>query len=194
MGILGEFLMVYIWKISDDYPERLIGEYDRKNSPDRFIFKRGEVLPPDILSPTIIFDVRTCELNAIDDLASNAMVPIISNRLAAELSDFALQDIQLIDVNIKAKDGVIDGYKLLNVVSKVVGIDKSNSIYTLVPGSEQIMSFRRVKYKDDCLGSHHLARDSEYSSNLIVSDVLAERLFNMKLKGVGLYHPEEIRW
>ncbi len=36
--------------------------------------------------------------------------------------------------------------------------------------------------------------DSEYSSNLIVSDVLAERLFNMKLKGVGLYHPEEIRW
>jgi|SRR5690606_24158497 len=186
--------MVYLWKIPDDYPEKLIGDYDRENSPDRFIFKKGEMLPSDLAKPVIKFDASVQELIELDDLANNAMVPVISERLAAVLAGWATEDIQLVDVVIKAKDGDLEGYKILNIVSKVFGIDKEQSKFTLVPGTDQIMSFRSLKYKDDCLKGHHLARDAEYSSNLMVSQALAERLMEMELKGVGLYLPENMEW
>lgn len=186
--------MVYLWKIPDEYPEKLIGEYDRKNSPDRFIFKRGEMLASDLAKPVIKFDASAQELRALDDLANNAMIPVIGERLAAVLVESAPEDIQLIDVVIKARDGELEGYKILNIVSKVVGINKSQSEFALVPGTDKIMSFRSLKYKDDLLQEHHLARDAEYNSNLIVSQVLAERLMEMKFKGIGLYLPEDIEW
>lgn len=186
--------MIYLWKIPDEYPEKLIGEYDRETSPDRFIFKKGELVSSDLSKPVIKFDANVQDLSELDNLANNAMIPVISERLAAILADFAPEDIQLIDVAIKAKDGELEQHKILNIVNKVIGIDKEKSKFTLVPGTEKIMSFRYLKYKDDCLGGHHLARDAEYYSNLIVSQVLAERLMEMKLKGVGLYLPENINW
>lgn len=186
--------MVYLWKIPGEYSEKLIGEYDRDSSPDRFIFKKGEVLSSGLEKPVIKFDANVQELIELDDLANNAMVPVISERLAGVLADLASEDIQLIDVAIKAKDGDLEGYKILNIVSKVFGIDKKQSKFTLVPGADQIMSFRSLKYKDDCLKGRHLARDAEYSSNLLVSQVLAEHLMKMKLKGVGLYLPENVQW
>lgn len=186
--------MVYLWKIPNEYPEKLIGEYDRENSPDRFVFKKGELLPEDIGTPILKFDANIAELKELDDLANNAMVPVISESLASVLVEIAPSDIQLIDVTINAKDGNIEGYKLLNIVNKVIGIDKSQSEFTLVPGSDQIISFRFLKYKDGCLGGHVLARDAEYSSNLIVSQALAEKLLDMEVTGVGLYLPENVEW
>ncbi len=64
--------MVYLWKIPDEYPEKLIGEYDRENSPDRFIFKKGEILSSDLAKPVIMFDVSVQDLRELDDLANNA--------------------------------------------------------------------------------------------------------------------------
>ncbi|PHV09951.1 imm11 family protein [Chitinimonas sp. BJB300] len=186
--------MVYLWKIPDEYTENLIGEYDRTSSPDRFIFKKGEVLSSNLTMPVIKFDVSTEELLELDDLANNAMIPVVSERLATVLTEFAPDDIQLIDVAIKTKNGELRGYKVLNVINKVTGIDKEQSRFTLVPGSDQIMSFRYLKYKSDCLKGNQLARDAEYSSNLIVSESLASRLIGINLKGVGLYLPENIDW
>lgn len=186
--------MVYLWKIPDEYPEKLIGEYDRKHSPDRFIFKKGERLPLGLVEPIIKFDASIEELKELDDLANSAMVPVVSERLASILMELASQDIQLLDVVIEAKNGKLGGYKILNVVSKVTGIDRECSKFMFVPGSDQIMSFRFLKYKANCLNNHCLARDAEYSSNLMVSQSLAEKLMEMKLKGVGLYLPENIRW
>jgi hypothetical protein len=186
--------MVYLWDIPNEYPEKLIGEYDRENSPDRFLFKKGELLPEDIGRPTFKFDADIAELKKLDDLSNNAMVPVISDRLASILIEVASKDIQLIDIVIKAKDGELEGYKLLNIINKVIGIDKSQSKFTFVPGTDQIMSFRYLKYKDGCLGEHALARDEEYSSNLIVSQALVEKLRELKVTGVALYLPEDIEW
>jgi hypothetical protein len=36
MGRIGVWTM-YLWKIPDDYPEALIGTYDKSGSPDRFL-------------------------------------------------------------------------------------------------------------------------------------------------------------
>lgn len=186
--------MIYLWDIPDNYPEYLIGDYDRDKSPDRFLFKEGEQLPADVGVPTIKFGATVKELDEIDDLANNAMVPLVSSRVAILLNECAASDIQLIDAIIEAKDGILTSYKLVNITSKIVGIDKVASKFTLVPDTDKIMSFRYLKYKEDCMKDHVLARDAEYSSNLLVSDAFANKLLVMKLVGVGLYNPEEMNW
>ena len=94
--------MVYLWEIPNEYPERFIGDYDRKNSPDRFLFKR-EVLPLELRRPIINYDASIQELRQSDDLSNNSMIPVVSKRLAEALLKFSPNDIQLIDVLIAAK-------------------------------------------------------------------------------------------
>lgn len=186
--------MIYLWKIPDDYPEKLIGKYDRENSPDRFLYKKGESLSDDLKQPIFNFDVTCEELYQIDDLANNALVPLVSERLADVLQKAVPDDIQLIKAKVKTKDGELSGYSVLNVLNKVVGIDKKSSKYTLIPGTDKIMGFKYLKYNDDCLDVYNVARDEEYSSNLLISEALSNKLIAMKLNQVGLYKPEDICW
>ena len=186
--------MVYLWKIPSEYPDKLIGEYDKNLSPDRFIFTDGEIVSIGKNYPVITFEASIDELKRLDCLCNNAMLPVISERLACTLKEFASADIQLIDVVISASDGELVGYSLLNVTAKVIGIDKAASKFTLIPGTESIMGFKSLRYSSDCMGDHMLARDAEYSSNLMVSDGLVERLITMNLLGVGLYRPEDMNF
>ena len=139
--------MIYIWTIPNDYPEDLIGEYDAGVSPDRFLFKTAQKIHS-TETPLVRFNDATADrLIKFDDLASNAMVPIISPNVVSILNEFDL-DIQLIDVRIIAKDKEILGYKLLNVLGTVTALDRENSKFNYIPGTEQIMGFRKLAYLD----------------------------------------------
>jgi hypothetical protein len=185
---------MFLWTSPDDYPESLIGTYDRKASPDRFLFKQGRRLEvPDVI-PVVRFDCSTSELRGIDDLVSSAMVPIVSERIQELLRERAGQDVQLVDVHVRTRDGELSGYRIVNVTTLVKTIDHSASEYTLIPGTNAIMGFRKLVVFPDALGQHALARDAEYKSNLMVSDPLGEFLKGLRLGGVGLYRPEEMTW
>lgn len=183
--------MIYLWKILDDYPENLIGEYDREKSPDRFLFKKGELLPSIIDIPVFHFKATLPKLKGFDDLANNALVPLISDQLADFLFKLCPKDIQLIDTVVYANKEKTLEYKLLNAVNKVSGIDHNASEYLTVPGTKQIMKFKKLKYKEDCLGDLYIARDAEYLSNLIISKTLRDELRAFGAKNLGLYRPEE---
>lgn len=186
--------MVYLWKIKDNYPNHLIGEYDKSVSPDRFIFKKGAIFSDDTAIPVLKFDSKVEALVNIDDLANDSMLPVVSERLAKTVKDIAGDEIQLVDVEVNGSDGKLSGYKLLNVIPKVSGIDKAMSEITMIPGTDSIMGFKSLRYIDSCLGNHEIARDSEYSSNLIVSEYLASRISEINPVGVGLYLPHDIVW
>ncbi len=49
--------MIYVWKIRDDYAEKLIGTYDR-SGPDRFSFKQGVECEVPSEKPRFQFDER----------------------------------------------------------------------------------------------------------------------------------------
>ena len=183
--------MVYLWKIPEDYPDKLIGEYVKDDSPDRFVFHSGGVVT-ELGKPSIEFDADPCELRKYADLANSAMVPLINDALADFLLREAKADIQLIDVSMTARGKPVEGYRLLNIVNKVIGLDKQLSRFTLIPGTDQIMSFQSLAYMPKCLGGHSLARDSEYSSNLIISQELGQKLKKINFQGVGLYLPQEV--
>jgi hypothetical protein len=183
--------MIYFWKIPDDYPEALIGEYDRREGPDRFLFKEGRRLGTESGTPIIRFKGTSRELEQFDDLANSAMIPLVSDRVAELLLQLCAKDVELVDSTVVANGKPIPGYHIVNVLNRVEGIDHQASVYTLVPGTEAIMKFERLRYREGCLGNLDLARDAEYSSHLLVSERLRNAMVSEGLRGIGLYRPTE---
>ena len=186
--------MTYLWRVSDDCPQSLIGEYQREESPDRFLFKKGETVPETVGLPVIKFNASIEKLCEFDCLASSVMVPLINARFAAILQEVVPSDIQLVKAHLIGMDGDTEEFVLMNVTSKVNGIDRDQSEFKYVPGTQQIMSFRKLNYLEGCLGRHGLARDVEYLSHLLVSDSVAGRLISEGLVGIEVVKPTEMNW
>jgi hypothetical protein len=185
--------VIYIWKICDDYPDSLIGEYDRERGPDRFSYKQGKKLDAIPASaPRFRFNASINALSAMNVLANNAMVPLVSSRVAAILSESCPNEAQLIPAEVVCKDGVIDGYSIVVVTNRVRGLDHAKSKYKCMPGEKAIMRFESAVYKEDCLGSLSLARDGEYLSNLLVSERLLEAL--KSIEDLGIYSSDNVDW
>ncbi|MCA9137287.1 MAG: hypothetical protein KDB00_11025, partial [Planctomycetales bacterium] len=186
---IGEQPMIYVWKIRDDYAEKLIGTYDR-SGPDRFSFKQGVECEVPSEKPRFQFDASISALESLNDLANNALVPLVSSRVAAVLQ--SVDGIQLIPAMVEGKDGSSDDYSIVVVTNKVRGLDHEQSSYKCVPGTSSIMRFEQAVYLDDCLEGKDVARDEEYLSNLLVS----ERLFGslQEFNDLGLYPQDEVSW
>ncbi|CAB3649141.1 imm11 family protein [Achromobacter pestifer] len=185
-------VMTYLWRVSDDYPQALIGEYVSAEGLDRFSLRRGERLPDQHAMPVVRFSVSGNLLHEFSCLPNSAMLPLVGRDFADFLIENAPDDIQLIEARIQAEDGGVDGFYFVNIISSVTAIDKNESIFTLVPGTDRIMGFKKLRYYEDCLGGHMLARDSEYMAHLLVSNELAEKMKQRNFSGVGLYLPSEI--
>jgi hypothetical protein len=184
--------MTRVWSIHDRYPEGLIGVYDSDANPDRLVLKRG--CPVDVGSSPLAFtfQAKASRLRRIDDLASTAMVPLVSHRLAALLEQLASSDVQLLPARIHAKDGVIEDYRVANATSAVSAVDLQRSKFSLVHGTDRIMSFKVLVLVDRCLGEHALARCAEYHSFLLASDALANAMEEGGMTGMQLARPDEV--
>ena len=188
----GEKLMCYLWEMSDDFSEKYIGEYNRDCSPDRFIFKQGEKIQNIAAKPVFNFELKKKEILKIDCLPNNTLVPLINKKIATLLQDVASEDIQLYDAEIHTPDGIVDGYMILNVVNTIVGLDKENSIIEYMSDGKSILGFEYLQYKEGAMETCHLARDSEYTSNLLISEYLAKLLISKKFKGLNICLPEDV--
>jgi len=185
---------MFLWETPDNYPERLIGTYDRSTSPNRFLFRQGCPLPPLDSCPTVHFDCAARDIGSFDDLANSAMIPLVSERIQTILMTHAGADVEFVDIRIITRNGELSGYRLLNATNCVKAINHSASKYSLIPGTTSIMGFRELAVLPHALGTHALAREAEYKSHLLVSDVLAERLLALKPRQFGLFRPEDMRW
>lgn len=182
----------YIWCIPEDYPEKCIGIYDRKRSPDRFEFKKGVKLPDTIGLPIFQFEVSAEKLTKWDELPNSADVPLVNQRLLDLLLKLAPNDIQVFDARLETKDGILPGYKLINVTNTVYGIDHEASECSYITGTRTPRSIKRLSYKENCLGNHQMARDAECHSHLLVSPVIREAFMTGKIRGVKLLTAEEM--
>lgn len=186
--------MVCLWRVPDDHPARLIGEYQRAVSPDRFEFRKGEELPSSIGVPVVMLNATMQETNALDCIPNSSMIPLVGPRLAKLLARRAQADIQLLSAKVIARDGEIDAFKMLNVISKVACINHAQSRYSFVPGTKQIMAFRKLSCLDECMGAHRIAREVEYLAHIIVSDALAAEVRVIGFSGVSVQPIDEIAW
>ena len=181
-------LVLYLWEILNEYPEGRIGRYDRENSIDRFEFKRGKPVAIDI-NAAFDFDAAATDLLRYDDLANNAMVPLVSPLVAELLKTQCREHVQLLPTVVRCTDREITDYSVVNVVHRIKAIDHAASDYIKIPGTDHIMKFRRLVLRPEAMGSAHIARDEEYSGNLMVSASLKDMLLQSGAKALGLYLP-----
>lgn len=185
--------MVLLWRIPENYPDKNIGVYD-KSSFDRFLLKKGQRIEQPATKPVVRFQLEEKRLREYDCLPNSAMVPLISSRLAQVLLQLCSGDIQLVPAQVVAADAEINEFAFLNVTTCVQAIDHAKSVYSLIPGTTQIMGFRQLHHHPNCLRGHHLALDCEYRSHLLASEQVASLLSSLHVKGVALIAAEEIAW
>ena len=84
--------MTYIWQIPDDHPEEMIAEYDRKRSPDRFLFRMAQPLPADVGPAYLSIKREMTEVLSWDCIPNTTMLPLVNPDLAHLLTEHAGKD------------------------------------------------------------------------------------------------------
>jgi hypothetical protein len=59
-------------------------------------------------------------------------------------------------------------------------------------GSPAILSFQRLVLKECCLGSHAIARESEYLPYVLISASLRQAIVASQVRGLRTILPEEL--
>lgn len=127
-----------------------------------------------------------------DCIPNNSCIPIVNQKIVDLLLQLAPDDVQFFDAEIHCKDGVLMGYKLLNLTSKIKGLDHEQSIYTTMEGLPNVISrFKKVVYKPNCMGHHKLARDEECLNHELVTWEIKQAFNEAKITGVKFYEPNE---
>lgn len=183
--------MKLLWRIPEDFPEALIGEYQRETSPDRFDLKEGRRLADNWGVPAFKFDATSESLAAFDCLANNALVPLVSSHMAGIFQSNYGDLVQMIPSQIETQNGSLEGYFLVNVTNLGNCIDMDASEYCCIPETNIPMAFSRLKFLETP-DDRAILRDRNYLSFLIVSEEFAKLTEKYGWKGVGLYFAEEI--
>ena len=182
--------MIYLWESPDNYPEKLVGEYDRQRSPDRFLMQEGT--PVEMGDTYVEFEAKASWVRKFDALATNAMVPLVSPRIQEVLLRLAPDQVQFVPAHITTRDEEISGYVYVVATKQVVGLDHEASEYSYIADTTAIMGFEKIRYKEDCLGELHIARDAEYLPHILISKTLRDALEDLHVGGLGLYRPEDM--
>jgi hypothetical protein len=156
------------------------------------MFISGQPISVEGVGPCFAVAAPRVRLVNYDVLPNARHVPLVSPRVAHILAEICPNDIQLVPAHIRTRDVPIDDYFLLHVAAKISGIDHSRSTYSMIPGTQSIMSFERLRYAPGAMGSHHLARESEYLPFLWVSDNIVQKFTRENIKACEFAAPESI--
>lgn len=182
-----------IWGIPTDFPEQFIGHYVRERSPDRFVFRKGQIVDRSLGIPTFSFHSDSSELADLDALPNDARLPLVCKPVSELIKELAPDEVQVLDARVEFSDvQSTSDWKLLNTLRMVEAIDHDASDYTLVPGTKQILSFRRLRFRGGALGDLRMARDMEFKSHLLVHPVIARALLSRGARGVAFKEAAEL--
>jgi hypothetical protein len=159
--------VTYLWRISRDCPENLIVDAD-KSSFDATTFRLARFICENKLP---IFVHRGCrsDLDTQRYFPNSVGLPLVSQDAMEELKRLDICNIQFVQAVINCSDGSLNAI-LVNPTDAVMGIDWSDSQAILIPGTDQVMKFNRLKLMPEVLQGKHMARLIEYKSFLLVSD------------------------
>lgn len=122
---------------------------------------------------------------------------MVSERLADFLRTHAGDDVEFIKPSIINASGVkvSDVFYAINVVGKVNVVDMDKSTAAL-SDKGNVIYFKTIHLKDDCMGGRHIAREAQ-SRDLLITVTLAEKMIEAGFKGVkglGFYRNEDGRF
>ena len=184
--------MIYLWEMPKNCMHKLIAGYNRELSPDRFLFLDGIRLSAEQVNTKPIFELNITQAEIIkyDCISNNSGSPLVNQKIVDILLQLVPDEVQFFDAEVRCKDGVLTGYKLLNATCTIVGIDREKSIYSMID-SVAIRGFKYLTYKPGCMGNIKLARDKEYEGNFLVTEEIKQAFEKENIKGIWFARPEE---
>src|SRR3990167_1053226 len=185
-------MMIYLWEKPKNCMHKLIAGYNREISPDRFLFRKGIKLSAEQVNTKPIFELNITQAEIIkyDCIPNNSESPLVNQKIVDILLRLVPDEVQFFDAEVRCKDGVLTGYKLLNATCKIIGIDREKSIYSMID-SDAILGFKYLTYKPGCMGNIKLARDKDYKGNFLVSEEIKQAFEKENIKGIWFARPEE---
>ena len=185
--------MIYLWEKFQHCPTKLIAVYNKELSTDRFLFLDGIKLATEQVNKKLLFEleVTQAQIAKYDCIPNNCASPLVNQKIVDILLRLAPNEVQFFDAEVRCKDGVLTGYKLLNATCKIIGIDHEKSVYTKMKTVDAILGFKYLTYKPGCMGTHKLARDEEYLGNFLVTEEIKQAFEKEKIKGIWFARPEE---
>lgn len=183
--------MTFLWRLSDTFPDRMYGKFNKQRGPSQFAFWKGKDISEGLPTPDFYFDAAGKSLDRWDVLGNDAGLPLVSPRLIKVLSTVAANDVQYLEANVTAKTTPMEGWSLLNPLNAVKAIDRESSDFWLIPGAQQIGGFRKLRFVANCLGSYHIARDAEYLAHILVDLDVKLAFERAGIRGVTFIPPED---
>lgn len=184
-------MKAYLWKSPKNYRNKWIGEYNRKLSFDQYRFFRGQFVTEE--NPKIIIDFECLKerIEGFGSLVTSASSPIVREDVLEICADLFEGQIQTFDVELHTENGVLNNYKLINILNLVEGVNLEESICEYFTDKKTIRGYEYLVLKENCLGNLNIARLQETPSHIIVSEKIKERFHKHKIKGARFIEPEE---
>ena len=183
--------MLRLWECSDDYPDRLVGEYDENSSSDRFLLTKGLSLRETWKPARILFEASAEELRHWDCLLNTTLVPLVSER-TRQLLERESNEIEFLQASVETISGTLEQFSILNATRAVAALDHTSSVYKKIRGTDSILSFSKLVYREELMDGSAIARSADYPPHLLIAKNLADKLIAATISGLRLVTPEEI--
>lgn len=127
---------IFRWEESDDYPQKMIGDYDVDYSPHYIEFLKGCKMN-ELSSVVVNFEVSASQLKKYDVLYHDkGGIPLVSESIAKVLYDMAGEKVQFVKTCVICKDEQIYNFLSLNVIGIYDIIDPFKSGYVYAEGQK----------------------------------------------------------
>ena len=178
--------MIKLWSIPSGWPNKQIGEIEKKKGTHYINFSIGKMLNAnEIVSPTFVFKCN--KKNMYDVLPNSGLLPLVSERVISLLLPKFGDSFQFFPADVWNKGVNITGYYIINITKTLHIMDLKKSKYSTMkslgyPG--KILEIERAVYKDDNLGIYGIVRNADYHQDILVDDKIIEIFKENKIKGV----------
>ena len=158
-------------------PQKSFAVYDNERSFDRFEL---------IHCVKFIFTVKNPieKILKWDFLPNTTCAPLVNLKALDFINELCPNEFEYFDTIIEAPDGIINDYKIINILISVKIADEEKTEYdTLSDGTP--FSYEKLVAKDNPLEGHNMVRDEFMHAAVYVSPFFKSEYKRRKLKGAS---------
>ena len=163
-------------------PQKSFAVYDNERSFDRFELMHCVELK-NIKDKKFIFTVKNPieKILKWDFLPNTSDSPLINKKGLDFMNELCHNEFEYFDTIIEAPDGIINDYKIINILISTRVDDENKTEYKFWKNAKD--SYKKLVAKDNPLEGHNMVRDKFMCTSIYVSPYFKSEFQKRKLKG-----------
>ena len=168
----------------ESVPQKSFAVYDNERSFDRFQLMDCLILK-DIKDKEFIFTVKNPieKILKWDFLPNTSGSPLINKKGLDFMNELCPNEFEYFDTIIEASDGIINEYKIINILISTRVDDENKTEYNFWKNAKD--SYKKLVAKDNPLEGHNMVRDKFMCTCIYVSPFFKSEYKRRKLKGAS---------